>query len=499
MTRRLGSILLVLATAAGLTVSIAGPASAGTKTFNFTGEEDIFVVPAGVTSIQYTVVGAPGGGDDGGGRGAIVTGSLPVTPNDPLFVVVGGQGDFETAGFNGGGDGGPTANGGGGASELRTCIQVEPLSTAWCRLVVAGGGGGDSFDANGGDAGAEGLGVPGASGGGAGTSTSGGTFGSGPEGNGEAGRYGAGGDGSTSGGGGGGGGYFGGGGGGSAAAGDAAGGGGSSLVPPGGTLSVANTLTPRITISWSGTATGLHGPTGVGVCFDGEEPTLALGLLEFGVVPGTTLSAVSSNTTVLPNSFIQITQPSNPLVRTLAVGPVSSGTSIVTVKAVKGSSTRNLSVRVLVGTAANNNLAGTSGIDMIFGLAGNDSISGSGGNDLVCGGDGDDPSLLGGAGRDGVNGEDGNDVVRGDAGYDLLLGGDDRDVLLGDAGNDFILADVFGDDPDDDRMFGSTGDDFLLGQEGADWFYSGSGYDTGPDFNPDEGDVTDGTLELGSN
>lgn len=63
-------------------------------TFGFTGGEQDFTVPAGVRAVTVTAVGAPGGGTDGendGGKGAVVTATVPVTVTT-LYVEVGGPG-----------------------------------------------------------------------------------------------------------------------------------------------------------------------------------------------------------------------------------------------------------------------------------------------------------------------------------------------------------------------------------------------------------------------
>lgn len=233
----------------------AAPAHATTLTFLYTGGEQTFTVPAGVTSLHVVAIGAAGGDATAakGGAGAKVVADLGVTPGQTLYIEVGGKGETEAeggvGGFNGGGAGG---GGGGGASDIRTLPFASGLTTD-TRLVVAGaggGGGGSGFEA-----GTEGgaAGSPGVSGlyagGGAGTQTEGGAGAEGCLSTGSSGSLGLGGNGSYAGslagpGGGGGGGYYGGGGGGgSCEISSSGGGGGSSLVPPGGQLSLAATST----------------------------------------------------------------------------------------------------------------------------------------------------------------------------------------------------------------------------------------------------------------
>jgi hypothetical protein len=227
----------------------AGSALAETKTFNFTGSEQEFKVPAGVTSVEAVAVGSQGeSAEEAGGVGAIVTGKLPVTPGQVLYVEVAGTP------FNGGG--GEVRNGG-GASDVRTvstASEPTPGASLESRLLVAAGGGGagagdcgtggGGAGGNAGERGHDGFGCAAlGSGGGAGTSTKGGAGGSttpiGEEFGFHAGGEGVlGSGGSSGGGGGGGGGLYGGGGGGEGFA-PGGGGGGSNLVPAGGEAKLA--------------------------------------------------------------------------------------------------------------------------------------------------------------------------------------------------------------------------------------------------------------------
>lgn len=152
-----------------------------TCTFGFTGADQTFTVPAGVTSVSLTAWGGHGAGSNnqaGGGRGALVSGTFAVTPGDQLTVTVAGDGGVAAGGF-GFGTGGSstqstTGGGGGGASAVS-------LGSTW--LLVAGGGGGMGeandpgdcgFGGAGGDAGQDGSAgadctVPGGTGGSAGS------------------------------------------------------------------------------------------------------------------------------------------------------------------------------------------------------------------------------------------------------------------------------------------------------------------------------------------
>ncbi len=217
-------------------------------TFN-SGENLSWTVPAGVTSLRITALGAQGGEAPGygvGGLGGRVEAELVVVPGETLSITVGGRGqDLLTSGStggvggvggggNGGSDGAGGGAGGGGAS------WVLRGSTP---LVVAGGGGGSSYTnssggAGGGDTGGSGtpseVGGSGGQTGGIGGAGGGFDTGSGSPGTSTTGGNGD--DGSFTGGGGGGG-YGGGGGGGSTVLGGG-GGGGASYVISGATVTV---------------------------------------------------------------------------------------------------------------------------------------------------------------------------------------------------------------------------------------------------------------------
>jgi hypothetical protein len=202
-----------------------------TDTFSYTGAEQTWTVPPGLTSVYWELWGAGTGSASPGGR---VAGDLPVTGGETLRAYVGGTNSSDTGGFNGGGAGGnedgfAVAQGGAGATDVR-----QGGSTLSDRQVVAGGGGGrgatdaQEFDhGQGGDGGAD-TGEDGqdastdhssATGGGGGTQSAGGSAGS--PGDATDGSLGQGGDGADvqdttprGAGGGGGGGFYGGGGGG---------------------------------------------------------------------------------------------------------------------------------------------------------------------------------------------------------------------------------------------------------------------------------------------
>src|SRR4051812_3852917 len=81
-----------------------------TCTFLFTGDEQSFVVPTGVTQLHVDAVGGNGGPASSPAAGADVIADLPVTPGATLYVEVGGNGSMP-----GGSSGGPATFGGGAA------------------------------------------------------------------------------------------------------------------------------------------------------------------------------------------------------------------------------------------------------------------------------------------------------------------------------------------------------------------------------------------------
>ncbi len=234
-----------------------GDQCGGTKTFSYTGSDQTFAVPAGVTQLTIAADGAAGGGAQGffgfgeGGLGGSVTATIPVTSGELLTIEVGGVGSSNGAttnagGFNGGGASNQGGSGG-GASDVRR--GGTALAN---RVVVAAGGGGtgtgntgtlgNGIGGGGGNqvGGAGNNGSSSAVGGGGGTQSAGGVGGSGQV-NGQPGTLGIGGSvGTGSNSGAGGGGYYGGGSGGSAnpdsgsnaPPDNGGGGGGSSYVEP---------------------------------------------------------------------------------------------------------------------------------------------------------------------------------------------------------------------------------------------------------------------------
>lgn len=201
-----------------------------TVVFNYTGSDQQWVVPLGVTQVFIDVFGAQGGtstspGD--GGLGGKMRAVINVTPGETLLLMVGGQPTSRLAVYGNGGNGGSnSANasnqsmaGGGMSGVFKTSITMANA------ILIAGGGGGGAKSRTGGAGGGLTGGVStndSTRGGKGGTQTAGGAAGSQLDGNviapaaGSLGTGGAGGTvspGTWNSGGGGGGGYYGGGGG----------------------------------------------------------------------------------------------------------------------------------------------------------------------------------------------------------------------------------------------------------------------------------------------
>lgn len=138
------------------------------QTFNATGADQTFTVPAGITRIFVKLWGAGGGngrqggwtyGADGGGGGH-TRGLISVTPGEALTVKVGVGGATVTFGSSYGGGGGTASNsdvayggqGGGGSYLFRSSTAL---------LIAGGGGGGGSSRAWAGNVGGAGGGTTG--------------------------------------------------------------------------------------------------------------------------------------------------------------------------------------------------------------------------------------------------------------------------------------------------------------------------------------------------
>lgn len=113
-------------------------------TFNYTGAQQSWTIPAGITKIGVELLGAQGGGT-GAGKGGKVTAQLSVASGATLIIVVGGQPSNATAVYGGGAIGGTNnaataRNGfaGGGLAGIYTTSVSQANA-----LAIAGGGGGN--------------------------------------------------------------------------------------------------------------------------------------------------------------------------------------------------------------------------------------------------------------------------------------------------------------------------------------------------------------------
>lgn len=117
--------------------------------FIYTGADQQWTVPAGVTEIFVDVMGAQGGtrGSVLGGAGGRVRCKIAVTPGQILYLTVGGQPSSDAPVYGFGGKGGyhisyttQRAMAGGGLSAISTALPLTQANA----LVIAGGGGGAS-------------------------------------------------------------------------------------------------------------------------------------------------------------------------------------------------------------------------------------------------------------------------------------------------------------------------------------------------------------------
>lgn len=142
--------------ASGYTTTRSFSLQLSPRTFAYTGAEQTFVVPSGVTSIQMECWGAESGMNGYSGLGGYAKGVIAVTPGETLRINVGGKGGDggstangapepgSNGGWNGGGAAGRTKRaywsvgaGGGGASDVR-----RGGSALANRVMIGGGGGG---------------------------------------------------------------------------------------------------------------------------------------------------------------------------------------------------------------------------------------------------------------------------------------------------------------------------------------------------------------------
>lgn len=132
------------------------------QVINYTGSDQSFTIPAGVTTLYVRLFGAGGGPGKYAwnfGNGGLVEGILSVTPGSTITLVVGGKGvDYINGGAAAYGGGGSRTYSDGGGGGGRSAIRI-----AGSDVVTAGGGGGGGYY-NGGHGGAEGSGSGGSGG-----------------------------------------------------------------------------------------------------------------------------------------------------------------------------------------------------------------------------------------------------------------------------------------------------------------------------------------------
>jgi hypothetical protein len=122
-------------------------AQAAAVIFTYTGADQTYTVPPGVTSLTVKLWGAGGASAGfGGGSGAFVAGTLAVTPGETLTLIVGGGGVYSLSDGQGG------FGGGGGRSAIRSSSNVELVTAGAGGSVLGGasGGAGGGLGGNGG-------------------------------------------------------------------------------------------------------------------------------------------------------------------------------------------------------------------------------------------------------------------------------------------------------------------------------------------------------------
>jgi len=134
-----GNSALVFQTATPANASLSGAVI-----YTYTGTNQSFTVPTGITSIAVYLWGAGGGGNSSysrvGGAGAMIQGVITVTPGQTLTIIVGqgGSQGGSAVTYGGGGRTGTTYPSFVGSGGGRSAIQI----TAGTDYAAAGGGGG---------------------------------------------------------------------------------------------------------------------------------------------------------------------------------------------------------------------------------------------------------------------------------------------------------------------------------------------------------------------
>jgi hypothetical protein len=170
------------------------------------------------------------------------------------------------------------------------------------------------------------------------------------------------------------------------------------------TLNVGANTAPSVAVSNVSAA--------ISAGIDGRSGTFPLSVSDTETPAGQlTLSASSSNTTVVPNGSIVFGTGADgrPSI-TITAASGTTGVATVTVTVSDGKAASTTRVTVMAGTSANDTLTGTSGADLLLGKGSGDILNGAGGRDIVSGGDGAD-TLTGGTGPDHFQGGAGADTV----------------------------------------------------------------------------------------
>lgn len=141
--------LVLASSAAALPSNCSQSGSTVTCTYASTGAEQTFAVPIGVTGVHALAIGGTGEGTgEAGGAAAAAGGDIAVTPQETLYVEVGGNGT-EAGAFGGGGASQQGFNGtGGGGAVLPTSVSVlspasaqasapRPIRDCWLPVAVA--------------------------------------------------------------------------------------------------------------------------------------------------------------------------------------------------------------------------------------------------------------------------------------------------------------------------------------------------------------------------
>ena len=145
-------------TAGSVNVTAGGITSANNTLYSYTGtlmysyndSNQTFIVPQRVTRIRAVVSGSAGGTSSPtvfGGRGAILTGTINVTPGDLLTIVCGAHA-YPYAGAGNGSGGGVSAPGGGYSAIIRGAavdINGKPTGTVPDTVYIMSGGGGGAY------------------------------------------------------------------------------------------------------------------------------------------------------------------------------------------------------------------------------------------------------------------------------------------------------------------------------------------------------------------